>query len=308
MTATGLTFNPYTQTAGNTGLFSSTSYGARQGTAEPDPATRFALRTGILSVNETLPMWGGVGIYEFVPGNLGTTNTAGGTTYQSDSLGVEVGRATALTGTYKLAGFSVFDQAYGMITSPQSPVPLIGAYGQVMSYALGSRARIWVACDPALVSLQQTNINSNVSWDFTNQLLIPYIGTLTVSSGTYNNTTGVITLTMSAPITFSPGVSVALTASAGTGAYASLTGTWTAITGTTGSTVVLQGPIGVGASTISAGTATVGGTASQALPVTVLRLITTNCETVSYNSTTGFATWNYNGSAALIQLTGGTTA
>jgi hypothetical protein len=305
---TGLTFNPYVMTAANNGMFSATSGGGRQGTGYPDPATRFGLRGGVLSAAETLPMWGGVGIYEYVPGGNSYTSVPGGTVYQSASLGPVVGRATGLTGAYKLAGFSVFDQAYGMITSPQSPVPLIGAYGQVMSYALGSRARIWVQCDPSLVDLRQANIAAQVSWDFTNQLLVPYLGTLTISSGTYVSATGVITLTMSAPITFGPGDSVTLSSLTGSGAYASLDGTWTAIAGTTGSTVVLQGPVGAGSATISGGSATVGGAADAALPVTVLDVQTTNCETVLYNSTTGFATWSYNGCAAVIQLTGGTTA
>ena len=302
MTASAsIAFNPYIQTSGNNGLFNSISTGYRQGTAYPDPATRFALRTGQLSNNETLPMFGGVGIYEFTPGGTGNPSYA---------LGPIVGRATGLTGTFKLAGFSVSDQAYGMVTSPQSPVPLIGSYGQVMSYALGSRARIAVACDPSLASeIRQTNIAGQVSWDFVNQLLIPFIGTLTILSGTYVSATGVITLTMSAPITFGPGDSVALAALTGTGAFATLDGTWTAITGTTGSTIVLQGPAGAGAATITGGSATVGGAgASQALPVTVLDIQTTNSEVVQYSATTGFYSWNYNGSAAIIQLTGGTSA
>lgn len=292
---TNISFNPYVQTAGNGGLFNVSADGLRQGTAYPDPATRYALRGGILASSETLPMWGGVGVYMDVPnGTVGDPNV---------SLGLTMGRAVSLTDTSKpLAGFSVFDQAYGMVTSPQSPVPLIGSYGQVMAYALGSRARIAVACDPTLVSLWGGPIGAQVSWDFTNQLLVPYIGTLTVSSGTYVSGTGVITLTMSAAITFGPGDSVTLSSLTGTGAYASLDGTWTALAGTTGTTVVLQGPVGAGAATITGGSATVGGAASQALPVKVLQVLSSNCETVSYSATTGFATWNYNGACAVIQI------
>ena len=297
--------SPYVQVGGNSGLFNAFSTGVRQGTAYPDPATRFRLRMALLAQSETIPMWGGVGVYLNVPGSQ-VANLSN----PSYALGPICGRALALTGASALAGFSVFDEAYAMVTSPQSPVPLIGSYGQVMSYALGSRARIVVACDPSLASEQrQTNIAGQVSWDFVNQLLIPYIGTLTITSGTYVSATGVITLAMSAPITFGPGDSVALTGLTGTGGYATLDGTWTAITGTTGSTVVLQGPAGAGASTITGGSATVGGAgASQALPVTVLDIQTTNAEVVQYSSTTGFYTWNYNGSAALVQLTGGTSA
>ncbi len=286
--------NPYAQIGGNAGLFNVKSDGLRQGTAYPDPSTRWRLRTGILSGSETLAMWGGVGVYAFVPGGTGNP---------SYSLGPIVGRATALTGTYLLAGFSVFDQAYGMVTSPQSPVPLIGSYGQVAWYQLGSGARIAVACDPTLADLRGANITgAAVSWDFTNQLLVPELAGITITTGsTYNNTTGVITLIL--PSTgFDPGDSATLASLTGTGAYASLDGTWTVltVTGTTGAT--LQGPVGVGASTITGGTLTIGGAASQKLPVTVLDVQTTNCETVEYDATTVTATWNYDGACAVIQI------
>jgi hypothetical protein len=289
-----VTINPYLTTVGNNGLFNTTSVGLRQGTAYPDPSTVWARRTGILAAGETLPMWGGVGIFENVPGPSGATSP-------SKTLGVQVGRATALTGSEALAGFSVFDGAYGMITSPQSTVPLIGTSGQVLSYALGSRARIAVQCDPSLSDLEGGPIGAAVSWDFTNQLLVPYLAGITITSGTYNNTTGVITLVL--PTTgFDPGDSVTLASLTGTGAYASLDGIWDTltVTGSTGAT--LQGPIGVGASTITGGTLTVGGAADAALPVKVLDVQTTNCETVVYNPVTGFATWNYNGACAVIQI------
>lgn len=292
MTAS-VTFNPYQQSGGNNGLFNVTSEGLRQGTAYPDPATRYALRTGVLASAETLPMWGGVGIFENVPGAANTPNS---------SMGPVVGRANSLTGSKALAGFSVFDQAYGMVTSPQSTVPLIGSFGQVMSYALGSRARIAVACDPVLVDLQGLPIGSQVSWDFVNQLLVPYVGTLTISSGTYNDTTGVVTLTMSAPITFGPGDAVVVSGLTGTGAFASLDGTFTALAGTTGSTVVYNGGSGLGATTITGGSLTLGSGESSALPVKVLDVQATNCETVVYDADTGFATWTYDGACAVIQI------
>lgn len=293
MTA-NVTFSPYLQSVGNAGLFNVSSKGLRQGTAYPDPATRYALRTGVLAAAETLPMWGGVGIFENVPSYSNTQ--------PNSALGVTVGRADSLTGSKALAGFSVFDQAYGMITTPQSPVPLIGSYGQVMSYALGSRARIAVACDASLIDLWAGPIGAQVSWDFVNQRLVPYLGTLTISSGTYNNTTGVVTLTMSAPITFGVGDSIVVSGLTGTGAYASLDGTFTALAGTTGSTVVYNAGASLGASTITGGSLTLGSGASSALPVKVLDVQQNNCETVSCDPATGFATWNYDGCAAVIQI------
>jgi hypothetical protein len=296
-----VTFQPYLQSGGNAGLFNVQSSGYRQGTAMPDPSTRYRLRGGILATTETLPMWGGVGVYANVPGG-GYPGTQGVPGSPSGSLGPILGRATALTGTTKLAGFSVFDEAYGMITSPQSPVPLAGSGMQVNYYPLGSLARIVVACDPSLTSLRGgTTYQPAVAWDFTNQLLIPELGTLVISSGTYVSATGVITLTMAVAPTFSPGDSLTLASLTGTGAFATLDGTWTVLT-VVGSVVTLQGPVAAGAATITGGNATVGGSASQALPVNVLDINPSNSETVVYNSTTGFATYNYSGAAALIQI------
>ena len=289
-----VTINPYQTSVGNNGLFNTTSVGLRQGTAYPDPVTVWARRTGILASTETLPMWGGVGIYENVPGPSGATNP-------SLTLGVQVGRATALTGSEALAGFSTFDGAYGMITSPQSTVPLIGSSGQVLSYALGSRARIAVECDPALVDLQGGPIGAQVSWDFTNQLLVPYLGSLTITSGTYNSTTGLVTLLMATGVTFDPGDSITVGSLTGTGAFASLAGTFTALTAS-GTGVTYEAAAGLGAAAITGGALTVGGSADAALPVKVLDVQATNCETVVYNPVTGFATWNYNGACAVIQI------
>lgn len=294
MATPNISFNPYIATVANAGMFNTTSEGVRQGTAYPDPATRFALRTGVLAAAETIPMWGGVGIFENVPGGVGNP---------SFNLGPVVGRADSLTGAKALAGFSVFDQAYGMVTSPQSPVPLVGSYGQVLSYALGSRARIAVACDPALVSLRTGPIGANVSWDFVAQRLVPYnASALTISSGTYNSTTGAVVLTMSAAINFGVGDDVVISALTGTGGFASLNGNYTTTTGTTGTTVNYTAATGLGATTITGGTLTLGSGSGSILPVKVLNVISANCEVVSYNSTTGFATYDYNGACAIIQI------
>ena len=285
-----LNSNPFA-TTGSFGLFTgAAAAGLVQGTAYADPSTIFALRRGWLSSSETIPMWGGVGIYENIPGVAGNPVLP---------LGVKVGRASTVAA---INGFSVFDQAYNMVNNPQSPVPLIGSYGTVMSYRMGSGARIAVACDPALVSLFDSAISTAVSWDCTNQLLIPYLGTLTISSGTYVSGTGVVTLTMSAPITFSPGDAIIVSSLTGSGAYASLNGTFTALAGTTGSTVVYNAGSGLGAAAITGGSLTLGGGASHALTCSVLEVQGTNCMTVSYASATGYATWNTNSAAAIIQI------
>lgn len=288
-----LSYNPYI-TSFAEGMFNVQSQGLKQGTAYPDPATRNALRGGYLASTDTLPMWGGVGIYMKIPGGVGTPNIA----FQT-----KMGRAAALTGADALTGFSVFDQNYSMVTTPQNRVPIAVSGQSVHAYALGSRTRIAVACDPTLASLFGSSIDTPVSWDFVNQLLVPFIAAaLTISSGTYSTTTGLITLTMSAPITFGPGDAVVISALTGTGAFATLNGTWTAIAPTSGSTVTLAGPIGVGAATITGGSATLGSGANSTLPVDVLEIQTTNNITVVWDAVNLVANYNYNGCCAVIQL------
>lgn len=283
------TINPYLTTTGQ-GLFTDPdTKGLVQGTAYPDPAVIFQLRTGTLAAAETIPMWGGVGVYEFIPGATGTG---------VPELGPVMGRATAASGAYPLAGFSVFDQAYGMFNSPQSQVPLAGSTGQVLAYRLGSGARIALACDPGLVSLQGSPISSPVAWDYVNQILIPAVGATAVSSGTYNTVTGLVTLTMASAIDLSPGDSVTVSAATGTGSFAAIDGTFTAAAGTGGSTVTYFVATGL-TMTITGGSLTTGPALAG---VNVLDVMATGCMTVEYAPSTGFATWNYDGACAVVQI------
>ena len=289
----GININPMA-TTNAAGSFNISSVGLIQGTAYDDPAARFQLAGGILNASEILPMWGGVGIFENVPGPSNGTNP-------DQTLGSQVGRATALTGSKLLAGFSVFNQAHAMLNTPQSPVPTALVNMSVNFYRFGSLARVAVACDPILASLEGGATAAQVSWDFVNQLLVPYEGTLTISSGTYNNTTGVVTLVMSAPVTFGPGDSIIVSGLSGTGAFAGLAGTFTALTAS-GTSVTYNAGAGVGASTITGGSLTLGSGSDVALPVKVLQLEIGNSMTVSYNASTQVATWNRNGSCAVILL------
>lgn len=289
-----VSFNPFITTSAGNGMFNVTSDGLRQGSDMADPSATWRLRGGILSADETLPMWGGVGVYMDVPPYTKVE--------PHESLGVIMGRATALTGNLALAGFSVFQSNYSWITTPQSPVPMGGSGSQVNAYPLGSLARIVVACDPGLVSLWRGPIRPQVSWDFVNQLLVPYnAAALVISSGTYNTTTGVATLTMSAPINFSAGDAVVIDTATGTGSFAALNGAHTAIVPTTGSTVSVQLATGL-TMTITGGGLNLGSGAGSALPVSVLAVRQNNCITVGYDAVTGFGTWNYDGSCAIIQL------
>lgn len=214
-----LGYNPV-QTTNATGSFNIESTGWVQGVAMDAPAIRNSLAGGVLATDETLPMWGGLGIYENVPG---APSPGPGVV-----LGGVVGRATSITeaAAKSLTGFSVFDQAHHMAQTPTSEVPVSLSSMSVHFYRFGSGARIPVKCDPALIDLQGNIITSLVMWDFVNQMLI-----------------------------------------AGTPAGAD--------------------PVADPA---------------VAIPVRVLGVRATNCMTVQYDTTTGFATWNRNGCCALILI------
>src|ERR1700740_2095431 len=113
-----IAFNPFLTSVASNTFDGASAAGVVQGTAYPDPAIRYKLAGGVLVSTETLPMWGGVGLFTDIPG------ASGGPFVGQGPL---VGRATTLSGGSKpLNAFSVFDQAYGMVNSPQSPVPLAG--------------------------------------------------------------------------------------------------------------------------------------------------------------------------------------
>jgi hypothetical protein len=293
-----ISYNPNITTV-TSGLFNIQSTGLVQGTAFPDPAIRFKLASGLLATTETLPMWGGVGIFTDIPGVVGGPAT---------QLGTIVGRATSVS---NLIAFSVFDQMYGMINTPQSPVPLAASSMQVGYYRLGSGARIAVQAAPALASDVGSLTNLQVSWDFVNQQLIPFIAayvSASVSSATYTSSTGIIALTFSAaPFGASigsgaNGVYISISGLAGTG-VAPLNGDWPITgTGSSGTVISVQGPIGLGTLTItgSTGTLAAGG---GALACQVLQIETANNgQSVVYNATTGFATWNFGANNALILI------
>lgn len=283
--AANIAFNPQVTTVAG-GSFNVQSTGYIQGTALQDPAIRNELAGGFLGDDETIPMWGGVGISEFIPGVSGEPNAV---------LGGAISRATALTGANALTGFSVFDQNHSAFNTPQSPVPLSGTGMLVNFYRLGSLARLAVKCSPNLSALAGSKIAASVSWDFTNQMLVPYSAP-TFSSGAYSGTT--VTLETTAAHGLLPGDTIIVSAATGTGSFAAINGTYTLIAGTTGTT--LKYTIASGLTlTITGATLATGGLLST---VRVLDVQIGNSMTVSYDSVTGFATWNRSGNAAIILL------
>ncbi len=287
-------FYPYA-TTNAAGSFSVQSEGLIQGTAYNDPAARFALSLGTLSLNATGPIWGGVAISESVAAP-GSDGSAGGSITQATSVST-------------LTGFSVFDQAYSWVASPQSQAPSAGSAGATVPfYRLGSGARIAVAMDPSLVSLDGQLITTQVSWDFNNQILVPYnasTDSVNVTSITTSFANGVYTfavVTAAAANVDAVGDQIFVAGVTGTGA-ALVNGTQTITSFTDNQHFSFQvtaasGAIATGALT---GTITlVQGTG--ALPVKVLQTNVGNSMTVSYNPTTGAVNWNRNGSAAIILL------
>jgi hypothetical protein len=289
MTTNAITFNPMT-TTNALGSFSTVSDGLYQGTALDSPNSRFNLAGGVLNTTETLPMWGGCGIYEYVPASPGNS-----------VLGGTVGRA--LTNA-TLTGFSVFDQAYAGLTTPQSPVPLYGSGMSVNFYRLGSGARLALAIDPTFAAtLDGGIITVNVSWDFVNQKIIPYspaYTAVTITGATWASTSGGrTTFTVSTDLTavLDAGDSINVTGVVSTGGTGvGFNGSFVVVSVTSTTVVVTQAAASSPGTYSSGGTIVAGG---GALAVKILQVQTSNCKTVSYNSTTGFATWNTSGACAI---------
>lgn len=125
------------------GTFTVTLDGLMQGMAMDDPAIRFQLAGGQLAATETLPMFGGIPIAEYLPPTGVTTDP---------SLQNSIQRATAAFGAAGgPTGISVFNQNHAMINSPQSPVPQASNGMLVNFFRFGSRARIAMALDPAFI-------------------------------------------------------------------------------------------------------------------------------------------------------------
>lgn len=286
-----LTFNPVITTVASGG-FSVQSQGFVQGMSMDDPATRFALASGVLATTETLPMWGGVGIVE----NIATSGSAGGL-------------ITRATSTAAITGFSTFDQAHNWVNTPQSPVPSAAGSMDVNFYRLGSGRRLAVACEPTLATtLATSGITTQVSWDIYNQRLQAYnasTSTVSVTSITSSYSNGVYTfVVVAAAAADVVGVGDAINVSGVTGTGASLVNGNQIITSFTDNQ---HFSFQVTAASGAIATGSLSGTivlnqSSGALAVKVLRVDVGNSKTVNYDPVTGFVTWNPTGAVAIIQL------
>lgn len=276
------------------GLFSVTEDGLVQGTMFDDPVARYALSGGVLDPTETLPMWGGVGVFEKVP-----LSTAGSST-ASDTFGGYVGRATSVTAAAakQLTGFSVFNQGYNGIITPQSPVPLLSTGMGVNLLRLGSGARIAVAVDPVLISLDGGIITQQVSWDFAQQRLIPYQAAYNanvITAASWASTGGgQITFTTTTNHGLSVGSVVTISGFTPDG----YNGTYTTLAGTATDQIVVAKTVDPGSDTVQGQLDAGGG----ALPCKILSVQASGCMTVSYDEDTNFATWSPDGACAVILI------
>lgn len=155
------TFNPFVITNVQDG-FSVQSQGYWQGDLLDDPAGRFQLSAGIIASTETLPMWGGIAVFE---------KTAGSATYDAVQGGAAPTIGRALTAP-TFAGFSVFNGVYSLPTTPQSPVPM-GNPGNSFNFVrAGTKNRVVVNASSAILALVGTNNPQTFGWDATAQQLV----------------------------------------------------------------------------------------------------------------------------------------
>lgn len=303
MSAT-INFNPVL-TTNATGSFNVQTNGYIQGQAMDDPSARYRLAGGILATSETIPMWGGVGISET------TSPSSALITAPNEALGGNIIRATQIAGATPaagdLTGFSVFDQNYSAVNTPQSPVPLVGSGSTMNFYRFGSNARIALAASASLVDLEGNIITQQVSWDFQNQLLVPYApyhAAVTITGATWASTSGgQATYTVGVDLTtyLSAGNIINVTGIVSTGATTDgYNGQDLTVVSVDSTHVVVSLPLAA-----SPGTYASGGTIKAfggAVPVKLLNVNVGNSMTVSYDSTTGFATWNRSGTCVLVQI------
>jgi hypothetical protein len=287
-------FNPYA-TTNAAGSFSVQSAGYVQGVFLDDPAIRNELASGTVSQSATSPMWGGMAISESIAPASGYDRTLGGTILLASSAA-------------NITGFTVFNQAYSLVGSPSSPVPVTGNPGaSVAFFRMGSGARIAVAADPSLVSLDGSLITTQVSWDFNNQVLQPFTstGTTSITSQTATFANGVWTVavvTAAASLVGGVGdlINISGATNTGTGGAPLVNGNQIVTAFTDNQHFSYQVVAPAGAIGTIAGTQVLN-QGTGALPVKILDFNAGNSMTVSYNPITG-ATWNRQGYAALIQI------
>jgi hypothetical protein len=188
-------FNPYTTTSPSNPFLLQTQ-GYVEGMPYDDTVSRLWLMSGTLASTETLPMWGGVAIAEYI-------NVAGS---GADALGPSIVRATSsITPT----GFSTFLSQMHMVITPGTTAPVAGSLNSVGFFRFGSNQRLAVKIDPSLVSTitgTPTLINNGgttLYWDTTNYR----ITTTSTSNAQLPSTVKILSINTNSKITsYSGGV------------------------------------------------------------------------------------------------------
>ncbi|VTN19561.1 Uncharacterised protein [Klebsiella pneumoniae] len=283
-----LSLNPMA-TTNAAGSFGVQSDGFIQGVALDDPANRFNLASGTVAATETKPLWGGLPVAELLPG------------VNSSPRGSTIRRAVSLA---ELEGFTVFNQAHNGLTTPQSPVPLYASGMSVSFYRLGSNMRVPLKASAQVVALGTAgaSVKTPLAWDFVNNQVTT--AAAAAFAGADIATTAV---------TYSNGVATATTASAHgltAGQYVKISGV--APAAYNGTVVVLSVPEydnlhlcacqRAGRLRDHAGHYRRSGSGRHH-PAGESHLHRSgNSKTVSYDSDTGFLTWNNTDSCALVLL------
>lgn len=294
----------YVPTVNAVGAFTVSTNGAVQGTAMDSPSHRFDLRSGVVAYTETLPMWGGVGIYENVP------NDPSISTFPMSNFGSTIGRATILTGTTGkvLTGFALFNQTHNAAISTQSNVPL-AASGMTFNYArLGSGMQIVLGCDSSLIALENNSVNQQVSWDFNNQILQPFDAatpTYALTSMTWANTNGGQITVVGAVPSLVGGVGdvvfISGATNTGTGGAPAVNGTFVVSAWTDSQHYILAAPAAAGVIGTIAGSPVLNAGVA-ALPIRLDYFLVGNSMGVNFNPTTGFGSWTYNATVAVVTI------
>ncbi len=151
------------QTTNFAGTFFVTSDGFTQGDALDDVAIRYRLLPGVLALNASVPLWGGLAI---------TSTLAGGSSGISADMGYVLAPASTLTAATAglLTGFTVLNQATAMVQSAQSRVPYAAAGMGINWYPLGSGARIPLKASSAGIAAWAGGLTlpNTVYWDTVN--------------------------------------------------------------------------------------------------------------------------------------------
>jgi hypothetical protein len=154
-----ITLNPLPTTFAS-GTFGVSTDGYIAGAAYPDPASRYKLRAGFIAAAVTGLVYGGIGVSASVQAAA------------SPMLGPQLAIATAIA---NLTGFAVWDQSAAPVQTPQSPVPLASPGMGMSFYEFGSGACIALPISSANAAALLNGLdNVQLSWDYTNQVVIPF--------------------------------------------------------------------------------------------------------------------------------------